>query len=388
MACPDRDQLELACWPNACPTPRQELVMHVEECDACQRAALKLLTEFTDWEPTRKRGGEPSHARNRPGELAVAAVGLQNLGGYRVERELGRGGMGVVYEAEHESLKSRVALKVMHPRFRLTTDLLRRFQHRGPVGGAAAPHQHRAGLRLRRAGRRLLLRHAVHRRASAWTEVLDDVRRLRERLTVRPARPGPAGTTWPRDRADGGTTPAAVARGLLTGRFAMRDAVHRRRARATDDRGDRPWDHGAITRRGQPDPGLGRLGSRAEPDSGSRSLAGQPESVYFREIARLGAQVADALDYAHRQGVLHRDIKPSNLLLDARATSGSPTSAWPSSSRGTTVSQSRDLVGTLRYMAPERFEASDRRATSTPGRDALRAADPATRVRRARPGPS
>ena len=35
--------------------------------------------------------------------------------------------MGVVYEAEHESLKSRVALKVMHPRFRADEKYLRRF---------------------------------------------------------------------------------------------------------------------------------------------------------------------------------------------------------------------------------------------------------------------
>jgi hypothetical protein len=50
------------------------------------------------------------------------------LGAFRIVREIGRGGMGVVYEAEHESLKCRVALKVMHPRFRADRDSLRRFR--------------------------------------------------------------------------------------------------------------------------------------------------------------------------------------------------------------------------------------------------------------------
>ena len=94
-------------------------------------------------------------------------------------------------------------------------------------------------------------------------------------------------------------------------------------------------------------------GSRAGSDSSS--FAGQSESVYFREVARLGAQVADALDYAHRQGVIHRDIKPSNLLLDARGNVWVTDFGLAKLVEGDDLSHSHDLVGTLRFMAPERF---------------------------------
>jgi len=91
------------------------------------------------------------------------------------------------------------------------------------------------------------------------------------------------------------------------------------------------------------------------------------------DVLRIGAQIADALERAHRAGVVHRDLKPGNIMLTrsgaklmdfglARATgvaggSGSalthsPTVAQPLTAEGT-------IVGTFQYMAPEQLEGRE-----------------------------
>jgi hypothetical protein len=73
-------------------------------------------------------------------------------------------------------------------------------------------------------------------------------------------------------------------------------------------------------------------------------------------VAQLGIQVADALEYAAGQGVLHRDIKPANLLLDVWGTVWLTDFGLAKATGTPDLTRPGDLVGTLRYLAPERFE--------------------------------
>src|SRR5581483_3754880 len=75
--------------------------------------------------------------------------------------------------------------------------------------------------------------------------------------------------------------------------------------------------------------------------------------AHCRAAAEIGAQVAEALDYAHEHGVVHRDIKPSNVMLDTQGQAWVTDFGLAHLQRQAHLTQSGDLLGTLRYMSPE-----------------------------------
>ncbi len=234
---------------------------------------------------TRKfRGGQPGKTEDQH---------TRRLGDFEIGPEIGRGGMGVVYEARQISLDRKVALKVLPfaavwdekniARFRNEAQAAAQLHHPNivpvfAVGEERGVHfyamQHIAGQSLEEAIRELQQEAEAEQPTKSHGKGGD---------TVRP-----------------NTTQQTVG---LSSTFSQQY-------------------------------------------SGNRI-------AYCRAVARLGVQAAEALHHAHEYGVLHRDIKPSNLLIDHPGKLWITDFGLARIQNSPGITVTGDVVGTLRYMSPE-----------------------------------
>jgi serine/threonine protein kinase/Flp pilus assembly protein TadD len=268
------------------------------------------------------------------GSIAVGGTTLERLGDYRILREVGRGGMGVVYEAEQESLGRRVALKVLAAHGLRNPKQLLRF-HR--EARAAARLHHTNIVPVFGVGESEGQHYYVMQFISGLglDAVLEEIKQLRGH--------GPEDVAPAPREATCALSAASVARSLITGRFASAPDQHSPNLTAIP---------GSATPPPLPAPPSSVVLPGQSRGSSSSDAGGQ----YARSVAMIGVQVAEALDYAHRQGTLHRDIKPSNLLLDGQGTVWVADFGLAKAADSDDLTHTGDIVGTVRYMAPERFE--------------------------------
>jgi serine/threonine protein kinase/WD40 repeat protein/Tfp pilus assembly protein PilF len=292
-------------------------------------------------------GARPD-ARDTTGDHEARAKGKERgperVGDYRILREVGRGGMGVVYEAEHAALGRRVALKVLPSFAAQDVKLLERFKREAR---AAARLHHTNIVPVFEAGQDGEICYYAMQfiQGQGLDQVVEELRRLRDHSAQ--ASP-PANTASMPAAVPDPSSLSQEAQALLTGRFELKAASADPTVDAQDAPAPRP-----VGAAGRP----GSSPSIVLPGQTDISAVETHHRHYYDSVARVGVQAAEALAYSHAQGILHRDVKPSNLLLDERGT------VWITDfglAKALTeldnLTYSGDIIGTIRYMAPERFQ--------------------------------
>ena len=261
----------------------------------------------------------------------------ERLGDYGILRELGRGGMGIVYEAEQRSLARRVAVKILPKHVLLLDRHLQRFQREAQT---AARLQHTNIVPVFGAGEHEGLHYYVMPlvRGVGLDEVIGALR-----SSSLPG--GDAGTI------SRGNEPTVSSASLRRCRWRSRQRVAGRGL---------PYDSAraaALVRqliaRKFPDAAAERAGGPLPPASRLAPLPDGAALPAWRWAARIGLQAAEALRYAHAQGTLHRDIKPGNLLIDEDGNVCVADFGLARAVERAETGPTSEVAGTLRYMAPE-----------------------------------
>jgi serine/threonine protein kinase/tetratricopeptide (TPR) repeat protein len=244
------------------------------------------------------------------------------LGDYRIVRQIGRGGMGIVYEAEQQSLKRRVALKVLPLAAAIDPRQLRRF-HVEAQAAACLHHTHIVPVHAVGCERGMHYYAMQYIEGKSLAELIRELRQLEGR-----------------DAAEQSPTATLDVHQELASMLASGQLEPPRRT------------SGPAAPAGSPEVVPAAL-SQKPAAAGSHSSSASRTSAYFRTVANLGIQAAEALEHAHQEGVVHRDIKPANLMVDVKGHLWITDFGLARLQNDCGLTLSGDLVGTIRYMSPE-----------------------------------
>ena len=360
------------------------------------RDLFPALVEIQCADLERSAQGDPSRSRS----TRTAPLPGQ-VGDFRIVREIGRGGMGIVYQADQVTLGRMVALKVLPrdaspasaERFRREARAAAKLHHTNIVPVFEVGQDGDTSFYAMQFIQGCALDLVIHelRRirkgpgASANRFALIATAQGAEKaprpapMGTRPRSAGPTAGVLARSLAANERTAnnvSQIALSVITGQFAPvaieESAVPTRPSAVSLADGEKtvadvtdPVNSAGCLELAAPAGANFEAAVEAPAASPSSSNVKLPggkslsdhesgERTFYLSVARIGRQVAGALAHAHERGVIHRDIKPSNLLLDADGTVWI-TDFGLAKADEDGLTGTGDILGTLRYMAPERF---------------------------------
>lgn len=284
--------------------------------------------------------GDPAAACETRRSNFATAADESILGDYRINREIGRGGMGIVYEATQLSLRRSVALKILPFAAVLDKQQVARFRNEAQAA-ASLHHPHIVPV----------FAVGCERGVHYYSMQLIDGRTLDQVFTE--LRPNQVRQPKARGKAHN-----------IDRQFAEVNIVSASRADDLADQTTMEAPRVPLECPASPTSATGRFASSSFGSNSTQphtlSQASTVQSIrsrsYVHDTVELMICVADALDFAHRQGVVHRDIKPSNLLVDSAG------KIWVADFglarvRGTgNLTAAGSVLGTARYMSPEQIK--------------------------------
>ena len=256
-------------------------------------------------------GLKSDDSQKRTGDTTAADLShLKQIGDYVIIREVGRGGMGVVFEAVHQSLGRRVAIKVMLER---------------------EPESEKNIARFRREAQAAAQLHHTNIVSVFGVGEFDGYH------------------YYVMEYIDGISLKSAV-RSLTQG-DALDSTLERRPATDTEENQQHPSTVGSgVT--AEPTLSDSEIGN-APAGNASTGINSKNSQHRHQWVARIGAQIADALGYSHDNGILHRDIKPANLMLDHKEHVWITDFGLVKLTGEDGITKTGAVIGTPQYLAPE-----------------------------------